>query len=78
MSNLHAYFALRNQQGFARALDGGRSQANTQASGPTLSSSGGKSWTRTSVLSSTHAIDVNARDWLGRTVLHLACAMTEP
>jgi len=25
-------------------------------------------------LAAPHQIDVNARDWLGRTVLHLACA----
>ncbi|KAF8589240.1 hypothetical protein K439DRAFT_1527185 [Ramaria rubella] len=82
MSNLHAYFALRNHQGFAKALDGSRSHANTpsQASAtPGLSSSGGggggRSWTRSSTA---HHIDVNAKDWLGRTVLHLACAAPEP
>ncbi|KAH9930197.1 uncharacterized protein B0H18DRAFT_1083842 [Fomitopsis serialis] len=42
-----------------------------------LSSSGGKSWNRPSPLSGNAAappLDVNARDWLGRTVLHLAAA----
>lgn len=79
MSNLHAYFSLRNLQGFSKALDGTRGQTNTQPSGPSLSSSGGKSWTRANALSSSvHHIDVNARDWLGRTILHLACASPEP
>lgn len=79
MSNLHAYFALRNLQGFSKALDGTRSQTSTQPSGPTLSSSGGKSWTRPNALSSSGShIDVNARDWLGRTILHIACASLEP
>ncbi|OBZ74066.1 BTB/POZ domain-containing protein 1 [Grifola frondosa] len=70
MSLLHAHFHLRNQQAFQRLLDGfiGRGQP---AQG---SSSGGKSWNRPSPLSSAPTCDVNARDWLGRTVLHLAAA----
>jgi ankyrin repeat protein len=48
--------------------------------------SGGKSWTKSSgmnamsqmVQHNSHGpIDINARDWLGRTVLHLACAATD-
>ena len=79
MSNLHAYFSLRNLQGFSKALDGARSQTNTQPLGSTLSSSGGKSWTRTNALTSSGPpIDVNARDWLGRTILHIVCASPEP
>jgi hypothetical protein len=82
MSALHAHFALRNQQAFQRTLDGGGGGARTAASAQP-STSGGKSWTRPAPLSSgaalgSGAVDVNARDWLGRTVLHLACASAEP
>ena len=75
MTSLHAYFSLRQQQSFQRALDGisrGQSQSH-----PSPSTSGGKSWSKPSPLSSSASIDVNARDWLGRTVLHLACASVE-
>ncbi|KAH9893273.1 hypothetical protein C8Q73DRAFT_791145 [Cubamyces lactineus] len=68
MTALHAYFHQRNQQAFQRLLDPGRSQH----SGP--STSGGKSWSRPSPLSAAPSVDVNARDYLGRTVLHLAAA----
>ena len=74
MTALHAHFHLRNQQAFQRLLDGGGG-SRPQASG--LSSSGGKSWNRPSPLSGNSAappLDVNARDWLGRTALHLAAA----
>ncbi|KAF8528711.1 hypothetical protein JB92DRAFT_2862754 [Gautieria morchelliformis] len=76
MSNLHAYFTLQNLQGFSKALDGSRSQTNTQ-SVPALSSSGGKSWTRNAFSSLAPHIDVNAKDWLGRSILHIACAAPE-
>lgn len=65
MTQLHAYFALRQQQSFQRSLDGGRGQSASSGGG-----GGGRSWNRDR--------DVNARDWLGRTVLHLACASAEP
>ncbi|KAI0831944.1 hypothetical protein BC628DRAFT_1350666 [Trametes gibbosa] len=68
MTALHAHFHQRNQQAFQRLLDPGRSQH----SGP--STSGGKSWSRPSPLSVSSSIDVNARDHLGRTVLHLAAS----
>ncbi|KAI0630756.1 hypothetical protein C8Q77DRAFT_224911 [Trametes polyzona] len=68
MTALHAYFHQRNQQAFQRLLDPGRSQT----SGP--STSGGKSWSRPSPLSAASSVDVNARDYLGRTVLHLAAS----
>ncbi|KZP19714.1 hypothetical protein FIBSPDRAFT_1024492 [Athelia psychrophila] len=78
MTTLHAYFALRQQQSFQRALEGssrGQSQAH-----PSPSPGGAKSWSKPSALtaSSNAYLDVNARDWLGRTVLHLACAVAEP
>ncbi|KAH9849864.1 hypothetical protein C2E23DRAFT_341162 [Lenzites betulinus] len=68
MTALHAHFHQRNQQAFQRLLDPGRSQH----SGP--STSGGKSWSRPSPLSASPSVDVNARDSLGRTVLHLAAS----
>lgn len=70
MTLLHDYFHLRNQQVFQRLLDGSYDRV---PSGGALSSSG-KSWTKPSTLASGLVCDVNARDWLGRTVLHLACA----
>ena len=73
MTLLHAHFNLRNQQAFQRLLDGGSDRG--QSAG--LSSSGGKSWNRSSALTMAMSCDVNARDWLGRTVLHLACSSTE-
>ncbi|RDB25530.1 BTB/POZ domain-containing protein 1 [Hypsizygus marmoreus] len=74
MTLLHDHFHLRNQQAFQRLLDG---SADRGQPGSGLSGSGGKSWTRPSPLTSGNVFDVNARDWLGRTVLHLACASTD-
>jgi hypothetical protein len=74
MNQLHAYFSLRQQHNFQRLLDGSRGQSSSSS----LSNSGGKSWSRPSALTSAMICDVNARDWLGRTVLHLACASAEP
>lgn len=68
MTALHAYFHQRNQQAFQRLLD----PARTHSGGP--STSGGKSWSRTSPLSSSPSVDVNARDYWGRTALHLAAS----
>ncbi|PSR72203.1 hypothetical protein PHLCEN_2v11910 [Hermanssonia centrifuga] len=74
MTSLHAYFLLRNQQAFQRVLDAPSRSQSSQA----ISSSGGKSWTRPSPLSSAASVcDVNARDWLGRTVLHIAASATD-
>ncbi|KIY64568.1 hypothetical protein CYLTODRAFT_401654 [Cylindrobasidium torrendii FP15055 ss-10] len=73
MTLFHVYFALRNQQAFQRLLDtaNGRKQP-----GGSTSNSGGRSWSKsTSTLAS--AAEVNARDNLGRTVLHLACNAPE-
>lgn len=73
MTALHAHFHLRNQQAFQRLLDGG---GGSRSQAPGLSSSGGKSWNRPSPLTGNNPspLDVNARDGLGRTVLHLAAA----
>jgi hypothetical protein len=44
-----------------------------------MSSSAGKSWSRISTISTRAlSIDVNAKDELGRTVLHLVCSSTDP
>ncbi|KAI0924161.1 hypothetical protein AcW1_006352 [Taiwanofungus camphoratus] len=75
MTLLHAHFHLRNQQAFQRLLDGSSNRGqSSSAGGQGLSGSGGKSWNRPSPLSSGVLFSVNARDWLGRTVLHLAAA----
>lgn len=72
MTLLHVYFTLRSQQAFQRVLERDRSASSLQP-GPSTSAS--KSWTRKNIAS---ALEVNALDHLGRTVLHLACASTEP
>lgn len=72
---LHAYFNLRNQQAFQRLLDGADRGQSAAVAAP--SSSGGKSWSRSSTLGAAMTHGVNSRDWLGRTVLHLACASFE-
>jgi inhibitor of Bruton tyrosine kinase len=83
MSVLHTYFHRRDQQAFQRALEASTkaiSSSNTTDSKP--SSSLGRSLSTSPHLSlasaSSAALDVNARDALGRTVLHLACASTHP
>ncbi|KAL5530926.1 hypothetical protein ACEPAG_3802 [Sanghuangporus baumii] len=81
MTALHVHFALRNQQAFQRLLDASRGGTSQIASGSTLSTSGGRSWNKPSPLSGGIpglSCDVNARDWLGRTVLHLAVSSLDP
>ncbi|CAG8644748.1 2788_t:CDS:2, partial [Acaulospora colombiana] len=51
--------------------------ASQLTSGSGGSASAGRSWTKISSITSPY-IDVNAQDWLGRTVLHLACSATDP
>ena len=78
MTTLHVYFAQRNQQAFQRLLDASRP---TQSSGAPPSSSGSKSWTKRSPLSSrcsNNVCEVNSRDQSGRTVLHLAVSSLDP
>ncbi|KAF9224282.1 hypothetical protein BS17DRAFT_780823 [Gyrodon lividus] len=72
MTLLHVYFHLRNQKAFQRLLERDRS---THSGLATPSTSGGRSWPRGNLAS---ALEVNAFDNLGRTVLHLACSCTEP
>ncbi|OJA20708.1 hypothetical protein AZE42_06915 [Rhizopogon vesiculosus] len=74
MTLLHVYFALRKQQSFHRLLNGpgpGKPSAG-------VSPSSGKSGKRAGALSAGIGLEINALDTLGRTVLHLACASTEP
>ncbi|KAI6032378.1 hypothetical protein BKA83DRAFT_106442 [Pisolithus microcarpus] len=66
MTLLHVYFHLRNQQAFQRLLEARSSSAGK--------SSPGDSWSRKSIVS---ALEVNAFDDLGRTVLHLVCSSTD-
>ncbi|KAH8091681.1 hypothetical protein BXZ70DRAFT_952850 [Cristinia sonorae] len=69
-SQLHAYFYLRNQHAFHKLLDSSHGQP----------SSGGRSLNKPSPLSSksrAEPVDVNARDSLGRTVLHLAASSSD-
>ncbi|KAG2363543.1 hypothetical protein BDR07DRAFT_1403884 [Suillus spraguei] len=72
MTLLHVYFALRKQQSFHRLLNGGPGQPSIS-----VSTSSGKSWKRAGILSSGIALEINALDTLGRSVLHLACTSTE-
>lgn len=72
MTLLHVYFALRKQQSFHRLLNGAPGQPSISAS-----TSSGKSWKRAGVLNSGIALEINALDTLGRSVLHLACTSTE-
>jgi len=67
---LHIYFALRKQQSFHRLLNHGPGKQAAV-------STSGKSWKRPAPLSSGIALEINALDTLGRTVLHLACTSTE-
>jgi len=78
MNTLHALFAQRDQQAFQRQLERARTAASGSNSGP--GQGGGRSWTKSSPVqprSHSHDFDVNARDWLGRTVLHFACSSGE-
>ncbi|KAG2012110.1 ankyrin repeat domain-containing protein 28 [Coprinopsis cinerea AmutBmut pab1-1] len=81
MTLAHDYFNTRNLQQFQRLLDGGLNDRKQQAGNGASaqpSTSGAKSWNKPSPLATmTPPVDVNARDWLGRTVLHLACSAVE-
>ena len=87
MTLLHDYLNTRNLQGFQRLLDG-TSERGSSTSGPSstgipgssYTGGGGKSWNRTGGVNTHSAVptcDVNVRDWLGRTALHLACTSLE-
>lgn len=70
---LHVYFYFRNQHAFHKTLEASHSSHGQP-------SSGGRSLNKPSPLSSSNrpeAVDVNARDSLGRTVLHLAASSSD-
>ena len=72
MTLLHELFNTRNIQDFQRLLD---ASTDRRVSTATSSPSGGsKSWTRSAGFIS---VDVNARDSMGRTALHLASSSLE-
>ena len=72
MTLLHELFNSRNIQDFQRLLDANIDRRVFTAA--SSSSSGPKSWTRSAGYIS---VDVNARDSLGRTALHLASSSLE-
>ncbi|CAE6370514.1 unnamed protein product [Rhizoctonia solani] len=82
MSNLHAYFHLRNLGAFRQLLDARGGSGNRVPDGK--SSSGSRSWSQTqaqmTAVTQSGQLDnnPNLRDALGRTVLHLACADLAP
>jgi ankyrin repeat protein len=71
MTLLHELFNTRNIQDFQRLLD---ANIDRRVSMAASSPSGPKSWTRSAGFIS---VDVNARDSLGRTALHLASSSLE-
>ena len=71
MTLLHELFNTRNIQDFQRLLD---ANIDRRVSTAASSSSGSKSWTRSATFIS---VDVNTRDSLGRTALHLASSSVE-
>ena len=79
MSVLHTYFHRRDQQAFQRAIEAAvrSTSASTTSSGPPSSSLGRSlSASPLAPAAGPAALDINARDGLGRTVLHLACSST--
>jgi hypothetical protein len=84
MSLLHDYFHTRNLQAFQRLLDGSAERGQLTSAFLGLASShtpgGGKSWNRGGGINfnqKNSMSDVNSKDWLGRTALHLACISLE-
>ena len=78
MNTLHALLTQRDQQAFQHQLERARAAASGARSGP--GHGGGRSWSKSSPAqqrSHSYDFDVNAMDWLGRTVLHLACSSSE-
>lgn len=71
MSLLHDYFNTRNLHLFQRLLDSSSGPEKSQSSGPSTSAS------KSTKHGSINNVDINGRDWLGRTVLHLASTAIE-
>ncbi|KAF8810432.1 hypothetical protein BYT27DRAFT_7186506 [Phlegmacium glaucopus] len=74
MTLLHELFNTRNIQGFQRLLDASIDRRVSAAASSSSSPTGPKSWTRSGGFTS---MDVNTRDRLGRTALHLASSSLE-
>ncbi|KAF6760676.1 hypothetical protein DFP72DRAFT_1091851 [Ephemerocybe angulata] len=75
MTLIHDFFHAKNFQGFQRLLEGTNDKKqNGGASGAPGTSGGYRAGPLTPA---TVSFDVNARDWLGRTVLHLAVTSDE-
>ena len=74
MTLLHELFNSRNIQSFQRVLDASIDRRISTTASSSSSPSGPKSWTRSGGFIS---LDVNARDSLGRTALHLASSSLE-
>ncbi|KAG8854823.1 hypothetical protein FRB96_007352 [Tulasnella sp. 330] len=86
-SPLHVHYYYKNQRGFKQVLDAARSSTSSAGGGTGgmgSGSSGPRSWRDSyyGQLQEKHtnnAADVvNARDPMGRTVLHLICSSTDP
>ncbi|CAK5265304.1 unnamed protein product [Mycena citricolor] len=80
MTLLHVHFHLRNLQALQRLLDGQDRSSNAGSGSAAMtggsSSSAGRSWKGASAVKTAMAAsEVNALDWLGRSVLHLACTI---
>ena len=73
MTLLHELFNTRNIQDFQRLLDANIDR-RVFAAASSSSSAGSKSWTRSAGFVS---VDVNARDSMGRTALHLTSSSLE-
>jgi hypothetical protein len=74
MSLLHDHLNSRNLKAFQLALNGSFGAPGSVHTGPSLTGGTGKFGNRGSTQNS---FDVNARDWLGRTALHVACTSVE-
>jgi hypothetical protein len=78
MSLLHDHLNSRNLREFKLALDGAFGPPGLVSTGPSCTGGTGKSWNRgLSFRQKSLFFDVNGRDWLGRTALHLACTSLE-
>ncbi|KAG8936134.1 hypothetical protein FRC02_004452 [Tulasnella sp. 418] len=72
-SPLHIHFLNKGLARFRQVLESIKPNANSSG----LSSSGPRSWQNNSP-ANVQTCDINARDHMGRTVLHLACTSLEP
>ncbi|WWD16076.1 hypothetical protein CI109_100501 [Kwoniella shandongensis] len=83
MPNLHVHYHNGNIKLFRQELDGTANNNNTNNNGGggkigPGSASGGKSWSMSGLSGVPVKADINERDSLGRTVLHLAASSLTP